>query len=405
VELQRKINLYNFFFGIIILYSYNYCLYCIRLLFRNENIVSITMDNGWLDEEKRCTFTISQCLQGEVEPSYCSIAQWIFNVIHNIAEGLLVLDSEGNIKLSNKAAEELFGYYRMELFRKPFVELLAPPYRQKWIRTFLAKKKKKPIYQYELLGQKKDKTTFFMEISVSEVFLKEGKVLSVLVRDIRERKALEKAALEASEHERQRIGQDIHDSLCQLLIGIEFKAQFLSQELREKAAVGHELASEIAKLAREAATSARDIAKGLAPLAMSTSDLIASLMDLAQNTGKNTPITCQFHLIGEPVIPNPSFAIQLYRIAQEAVNNVIKHSGASHIDITFGETSGTIFLQVEDNGIGMKIKDGINKGLGFRSMLYRAGMIGANLSIDSLPGKGTKIICSLPSAQNTKTNG
>ncbi|QSR88699.1 PAS domain-containing sensor histidine kinase [Methylacidiphilum caldifontis] len=361
------------------------------------------MENSWLDEDKKCSLTISQCLQHETEPSYCSIAQWIFNVIHNIGEGLLVLDSEGNIKLSNKTAEELFGYYRMELYKKPFVELLAPPYRQKWMRNFLSKKKKNRINQYELLGQKKDKTTFFMEISTSEVVLQEGKIVSVLVRDIRERKALEKAALEASEQERQRIGQDIHDSLCQLLIGIEFKAQFLAQELHEKTEKGKELATEIAKLARQAATSARDIAKGLAPLAMTTSDLISSLMDLSQNTSKNTHIGCQFHLIGEPIIPNPSFIIQIYRIAQEAINNAIKHSQATQINITFGETAGTIFLQVEDNGMGMKIKEGLNKGLGFRSMLYRAAMIGANLTIDSLPGKGTKVICSLPSFVKSKT--
>lgn len=199
--------------------------------------------------------------------------------------------------------------------------------------------------------------------------------------------------LSAIERERQRLGRDLHDDLCQQLTGIEFLGQALARHLREKAAPEAGRAQEIARLVREAITHTRELAHGLSPMPPGTAKLSDALSQLAERTRKLFQIDCCFHRRAQLVNGENSMSIHLYRIAQEAVTNAIKHGKARRIDIGLARKNGNLVLTVKDFGIGMSNVRRDESGLGLHAMKYRAQVIGGVFSVGQNPRGGTVVIC------------
>lgn len=216
-------------------------------------------------------------------------------------------------------------------------------------------------------------------------------------RDITERRQLARQILEAGERERQRIGQDLHDDLCQHLTGITCLGRVLQQRLTAKLPAEAEAAGRIVDLVEQAVRRARDLARGLQPMELQTAGLAASLRELASNVEGMFQVRCHFHC-DEPVsIDDPATPIQLYRIAQEAISNAIRHGQARNIYIDLVEVDGRLILTIEDDGSG--IGEGPQSvGLGLRTMRHRARMIGATLAIEPADGSGTIVTCKLAPA-------
>jgi PAS domain S-box-containing protein len=219
----------------------------------------------------------------------------------------------------------------------------------------------------------------------------------VIFRDITERRRLEKAIIEISDRERQRIGQDLHDGLCQHLAGIELMSQVLEQELshRSKAAAGR--VGEIAQYVRDAISQTRLLARGLSPVTLESEGLMSALQELAANTEKMFGVACQLECEQPVLFHDPSVATHLYRIAQEAVSNAIKHGKASRIAIRLENVGEGTILTISDNGSGFSSTRSNSKGMGLAIMKSRAGMIGGLLSLDNHPAGGGRVSCSVPS--------
>jgi PAS domain S-box-containing protein len=211
---------------------------------------------------------------------------------------------------------------------------------------------------------------------------------------------LERQILEISDREQARIGQDVHDGLCQQLIGMAFTANSLEQSLSSQQRSEAATARRISGLLDEAITEARRVCRGLYPVRLETEGLVSALEELAHTVTERYGLRCECHLGTRRLLCDITTATHLYRIAQEAVNNAVKHSGAHNIQLRLTSADGTLELQVQDDGAGFKLSSGNSGGMGLHIMDYRARSIGGSLEIRDT-GSGTMVCCRV--AQRTAT--
>lgn len=211
--------------------------------------------------------------------------------------------------------------------------------------------------------------------------------------DITQRKLIERELLRVSDAEKNRIGSDLHDGLGQYLTGISCLSAALRDKLSAQARSEAEEAATISSLVQEAIAQTRALARGLCPVQLETAGLDTALEDLTYQVQRLHGIDCQFSSSGPMPACDSSVALHLYRIAQEAINNAVKHSGAEHIKVTLDFSHENNVLRIEDDGCGFdpEVKHGPSSGL--QLMPYRAAMIGGTLSITSKPSAGTTVEC------------
>ena len=213
------------------------------------------------------------------------------------------------------------------------------------------------------------------------------------VSDVSPRHRMEEFAV-VTARERRRIGQDLHDSLGQIVTGISLLSRSLSNDLREDGHEGGLDASQISELADEASNQIRQISRGLMPAEIVQQGLYEALRELARITTGACDIVCEARCDESLSFGDVAVETHLYRIAQEAVNNAIRHAGANRIDIVVSAGNGTQQLEVVDNG-SWKEPVGNVDGIGLKTMEYRAAAIGGQLHVGSERQGGTKVSCRL----------
>ena len=218
------------------------------------------------------------------------------------------------------------------------------------------------------------------------------------IHDLEERRQLEADLVAVSEHEQQRIGQDLHDGLCQHLAAIGLAARSLSEDLKNQSLPGAQDAEMIHSSIHEAVNEARSLARGIFPVHVDRHGLTVALGELAQNTSRLTGVKIEVQDEGDTQISPPEAAMHLYRIAQEAVGNAVRHGGAQHVLIRLGGDEGFIVLTIVDDGQGFQVQEQgrSSSGMGLRTMRYRAQVLGARLHINPVSGGGTSVRCVVP---------
>ncbi len=319
-------------------------------------------------------------------------------VLDNMFDGVILLDQNAIIRLTNPTLDAMFGYARGELLGRHISVLNSctaeesARLAEELIRQVAAHR----AYLCEFQNRRKDGSRFITEARISALTIG-GKLHYVSVqRDITDKKRLETQILEVSDREQARIGQDLHDGLCQRLVSAGFDINRLEQRLAAAALPETKVAHQIADVVDGAITEARAIARGLFPVQLEADGLSAALQELAASVNAHTPIKCRALCPGPPLVRDNTVATHLYRIAQEAVNNAIKHSRARSIVIQLKTENYQIELTVTDDGAGMA--DPLPAtGLGLHIMDYRARTIGGTLSISHPPsGPGTRVYCCAP---------
>jgi len=225
---------------------------------------------------------------------------------------------------------------------------------------------------------------------------------SALTEEITERERLERELLEISEREQRRIGQDLHDSLCQHLTGATLAGQVLEEKL---AALNLPLAADagnIVDLVEEGIDLSRKLAKGLYPVEMAADGLMLALEEYAAATGGLFKVACRFECDSPVLIHDPATAGHLYRIAQEAVGNAIKHGKARNILIRLEVGEESTVLSIKDDGAGLPEILPKNRGLGLRIMAHRTAMIGGVFNARRDAAGGTLVACELRADANPK---
>jgi signal transduction histidine kinase len=244
---------------------------------------------------------------------------------------------------------------------------------------------------------------FFSFMAIGGTAIKNQKeAMEKAVTSMRRLRELERDIVVTSEREQQRIGADLHDGLCQYLAGISCVAGSLRDDLSEGFHPEAETAAELHELLTEAVMQARNIARGIAPVHMDEAGLASALEDLALNTSRLHEIECTFESEGEVLIFDREVATNLYRIAQEATSNAVRHGGATVVSIKAAIVNNHISLSICDNGVGIAASDYLTSGMGLRSMRYRAGVLNGTLEISVLPEGGTRVCCLVP--LNTKSD-
>lgn len=206
---------------------------------------------------------------------------------------------------------------------------------------------------------------------------------------------LEHEIVNISETEQQRIGQDLHDGLCQYLAALSCSARSLHDDLEKLQLKDEaETAGELATLLQDAVVQTRDLARGLVPAHVAQVGIVVALESLTQSVSRLQGINCTFRSQGPVTNCDEHTAMHLYRITQEAINNATKHGKARKIAVSLDATSKSTTLKVSDNGVGMS---GFISGTGVGIMRYRARLSGGNLTIEPAQGGGTIVSCTIPS--------
>jgi signal transduction histidine kinase len=209
-----------------------------------------------------------------------------------------------------------------------------------------------------------------------------------------ERLRLEKEVLDISEQEKQRIGADLHDGLGQQLTAIELMCVGLKEDVGALDSQLGEQLGRITGLLRETIAQTRSLARGLAPLDEQPDAFQSGLASLAEHTNSLGRLRCRVERLSLRPLDDRIAAGHLFRIAQEALNNAIKHSGASEVTLRWDDTDDAFRLEISDNGKGIPEEE--HRGMGLGIMNYRAGIIGATLTVESKANKGTSVVCVLP---------
>ena len=220
---------------------------------------------------------------------------------------------------------------------------------------------------------------------------------TALTEEMFERDRLEKEVLEISEREQRRIGYDLHDGLGQHLTATALAGQVLGNRLAERAQNGEAAAAErVVTLIEEAIELTRSLARGLSPVAVETEGLTVALAELAAGTTAQFYVPCDLHCAPSVHFTDPIAAMHLYRIAQEAISNAVRHGRASRVDITLEQEAERLTLTILDNGRGLPPPGGRRpEGQGLRIMAHRARMIGGQLEVASTASGGTRVRCLL----------
>jgi PAS domain S-box-containing protein len=324
------------------------------------------------------------------------------SILNSMGDGVVVADAAGSILLSNPAADRLI---------KAGLGLGESAQAGNGLQTYLPS----TITSHASTDHPLRRAMRGEMIDGAEVFLRptessQGIWLSVTGRplidqdgqtqggvvvytDISARKNMEKQVAEISDREQRRIGQDLHDSLCQHLVSVGFAVQLLRNSLDQLELTESAEAEKIAEMVNDGISQARTLARGLYPVRLEVDGLASALEELAAAAEARSGITCHFQCDEQVLIHDEVAGNNLYRIAQEAVNNAIKHSRARNISIGLGAVEDEVTLTVMDDGKGFPERPASSGGMGLHIMNYRAKMIGAYFDVRRATGGGTLVLC------------
>lgn len=320
-------------------------------------------------------------------------------ILETSADAIVTADKDGIVLGFNRAAVKMFGYEKKEIIGKNIQEII-PSFHRKNLDVFMNRynwqmetiKKGESI---DMQGKRKDGSVFFMNMSVSDVPWNRKRMLLGIIRDLTQKRELEKQMIHIANEERRRIGRELHDGLGQMLTGIRMVAESLARKLKANEIPGAGEVLEIAEMVKEADEHTRALSRGLVEVHLVEKGLSNALENLAERIPKIFGVNCKFTEEGEINVENHTMALHIYRIVQEAVTNAVRHADAENIYIRLQKNNHTT-ITIEDDGTGFKPEDLSENGSGLQIMKYRADLLGGTLDIYRTEDDKTCVRCIIP---------
>lgn len=318
---------------------------------------------------------------------------------------LVVYDPQGIVRHISRAVEKMFGYSNMDVRGKSMWQLGVMD-REEAARSKMRLRDlaagAESIASVMRLRTKSGEERI-MEIISTAVRKADGEVDCIIATgtDITERRRLQQDVLRATEAEQARIGHDLHDGVGQSLTGLVALAESLEQKLAGNL---HTDAARIVAVLRDSVQSVRRLSHGMSPLAVRFQGLPEALHLLAETVRENFKTECTCDIDEKVGDASPDVQIHLYRIAQEAISNALRHGHAKTVNISLRQISDEqCELAIQDDGKGIIEKKRNRDGLGLRLMEYRAELIGGVLSVRSRPRQGVTVTCRVGCLRKQKT--
>jgi PAS domain S-box-containing protein len=355
-------------------------------------------------------------------------------------DAIIGRDLSGIITSWNAGAERLYGYSANEAIGKP-ASLLHPPDRADEERRILAAiRRGETTEHYETVRIAKNGRRIDVSLTISPIRNADGTVIgsSKIARDItegkriqaeldrwrhelesrveqrtieltithkqlraqiEERKRLETEMARAVEREQLRLGHELHDGLGQQLVGISFMMTALCTKLEKASMRGARDARRLETMLLQSVDQTRNLAKGFYPVELERHGLLSALKEMIHSNEQAFGVHCVLESDESSCVDRKGpVAVQLFRIAQEAVHNAMKHARAKQIVVRLATVGDNIVLTIKDNGIGLPPDAGQASGMGLRIMRYRAHLIGGELDVVDGADGGVTVTCSVPCA-------
>jgi PAS domain S-box-containing protein len=322
-------------------------------------------------------------------------------ILETSVDAIMTINYHGIIQSVNPATERMFGYAAAEMIGQNVSMLMASPDREAhdgYIGNYLQTGVKHILdTTREVNARRKDGSVFPTDLTVSEI--KHLKIFTGTHRDLTRRKELERQVVEIASEEQQRIGRELHDEIGQELTGLGMLADALARQPDGAAEAQRQLAGKVAEGLQRVHEKVRTLCREMVLTELEGEGLRTVLANMAERTRDQTGVECSLDCPTPIEVPNPTTAQHLYRIAQEAVSNAVRHGKPAHVRIELHTTRHGLRLCVEDDGTGVPNAGGYpweSRGLGLSTMRYRANLIGGSLRISSADGKGVRVVCIVP---------
>jgi PAS domain S-box-containing protein len=335
--------------------------------------------------------------------------------IDSVMDAIVAVDEAHNILLFNPAAERMFGRAKHDVIGQPLSQLVPERVREAHalhMDRFMCTRgeSRAMASNIEITGQRADGTEFPIESTISQTLIEGKPQLTAVLRDItrrrrgeeevqemnRQLRSLSASLQDVREQERTRIALELHDDLGQQLTGLKLELSWLAGRLKEGRQATPDEMGAMRRMLDTAIASVRRIATELRPLILDDLGFGEAVAWQIAEFAKRTGLDIKLDLQAQDLVKDDVLATALFRIVQESLTNVVRHSGASSVQVRLTLDGSDLVLTVNDNGSGMASGARAGTGIGLVSMRERATALGGQLKIAGVPGAGTTIEVTLP---------
>ncbi len=379
---------------------------------RRGDEISVHLRNTKIEEDRR--ILLYENITDRVRAEVLMLDGW--NIYRNLVETVLdwtwEIRKNGMFTYSSPQITNILGYMPGETVGRSFFDFLSDKDAKKELKALLHAGGKKNI-SFEFSSQRKNGETVYLEMNAKPLFSRSGELIGFrgINRDITVRRMLE-AELRVShqklraltakledvrEEERTHISRELHDELGQVLTGLKIDLTWLAKRLPEEQRPLLDKANAMRGQIDSIIEYIRRIATQLRPKLLDDFGFVEAIEWLISDFRERTAIRCRFHSNLKHMSIDPKASTTIFRILQETLTNIMRHSGASSVSIDLKKTAAGLNIEVKDNGIGINENDmKASRSLGILGMRERVSILNGTMKIEGAPGKGTKIKISIP---------
>lgn len=350
-------------------------------------------------------------LRLQAEERHARLAARLSGLLDSAMDGIITVDESQRIVMYNRAAEKIFGWSSEEILGQSLGKLIPERHRSghgAYVKRFGATgvTSRRMGDNTVIYGQRANGEEFPLDASISQLDTPDGKLYTVILRDVtervrsqEERSAFAAAAHAIREEEKTRVARELHDELAQSLTALKMDTIWVRDNVAgAPQAVAPKLAEMLSMLDR-AVASTRRIASDLRPLLLDDLGLVPAIEWLVSTFSQRSGVAASFKADDDLELPEP-YATAVFRIIQESLANVGKHAQATEVSVSVGKLGDTVTLAVIDNGRGFSTSAPRKpQSLGLMGLRERAQLLKGDFTIDSEPGKGTRVEVRIPLAE------